>query len=236
MGINLEIANLVSKLEAQGKVTRTFRRLDLNRQMTVIDAIFSEALEAGPANLNIKRVAGRAGIALGSLYQYFGSRAGLMDFAIELVVYQTNLTFSQYRDVLTQLPLREALEGYMLGGLEWSKQNLGFASFYAKAAYGGDPELVDRVVRPIADTMREMVTLILAAAQERGEIKDGVDLGPLSRVLHALSIALIDPILMPELNAYFQITGQDSSPEQTLSAALDMVLSGIRAEERRTNV
>jgi len=61
-------------------VTRTFRRLDPERQQAIVYAILDVTIEKGPALLNIKKVAGRAGVAVGSLYQYFGSREGLMSF------------------------------------------------------------------------------------------------------------------------------------------------------------
>ena len=51
----------IMQLEQEGLVTRTFRRLDPERQATIIGAILDEATERGPAALNIKRVAKRAG-------------------------------------------------------------------------------------------------------------------------------------------------------------------------------
>ena len=76
----------IHDLERKGVVTRTFRRLDPERQEEVVNAILEEAAEKGPASLNIKQVAERAKASIGSLYQYFGSREGLLRFAIHLVV------------------------------------------------------------------------------------------------------------------------------------------------------
>jgi AcrR family transcriptional regulator len=59
----------ISQLEQEGIVTRTFRRLDPDRQEAVFNAILEEAIEKGPASLNIKEIARRAGISIGSLYQ-----------------------------------------------------------------------------------------------------------------------------------------------------------------------
>ncbi len=73
----IQVHTIILELERAGVVTRTFRRLDPERQQAIVQAILDEALEKGPASINIKKVAKRAGVALGSLYQYFGSRAGL---------------------------------------------------------------------------------------------------------------------------------------------------------------
>ena len=63
----------IMQFEQDGLVTRTFRRLDAERQQAVVHAILAEASEKGPALLNIKKVAHRASVSWGSLYQYFGS-------------------------------------------------------------------------------------------------------------------------------------------------------------------
>jgi AcrR family transcriptional regulator len=222
-----DIAGLIQALEREGKVTRTFRRLDHGRQETVLRAIFDEALESGPRSLNIKRVAGRAGVAVGSLYQYFGSREGLLDFTIELVVRATRAGFDQYRPYLAALPLREGLAAYGAGALEWAGQTAGFSHFFARAAYSGDPELAGRLVEPIAAALREMVAEMLAAAQARGELRPGVDLEAAARALHGMLIALYDPVLLPYLNAYFQASAPGCPPERTLSAAHDLILRGL---------
>jgi len=55
----------ILELEKKGLVTRTFRRLDSDRQQAIITAILDEAGETGPQDLNIKRVAERAGVSTG---------------------------------------------------------------------------------------------------------------------------------------------------------------------------
>lgn len=221
------ISRLILDLEREGRVTRTFRRLDPERQQAVIRAIFDEAVASGPEALNIKNVAGRAGVAIGSLYQYFGSREGLLNFTIELVVRVMQAGFDQYRSYLAALPLREALVAYGTGGVEWASDAAGFAGFFTRAAYSGDPALIERVVRPIAETLLAIVGEIMAAAQARGEQRADIDLPAATRAVHALMLALYDPLILPYLNVYFQIGGKDVPPERTIAAALDMLMNGI---------
>src|SRR5512136_2512922 len=114
--MSIEWANIythILQLEQEGRVTRTFRRLDPERQQAVITAILDEADEKGPAAINIKRVAERAGVSIGSLYQYFNNRDGLLAFAVELSVRLVRDAFNQYRAVLAAMPLREALAAYL---------------------------------------------------------------------------------------------------------------------------
>jgi TetR/AcrR family transcriptional regulator len=221
---------LILDLEQKGLVTRTFRRLDPQRQQAILNAILQEAGEAGPADLNIKRVAARCGAAVGSLYQYFGSREHLLEFAIELVVRTTVDTFNSYRPYLASMPLREALSAYISGGIQWIREQPGFALFFARAAYQGDAALTQRMVEPVATVLTGMVRDILEAAQRRGEIRPGVDLEASARLVNTLFIALGDAQLLPYLNAYFQLSDAAVSNERLLEAALALIESGLAAE------
>ena len=116
---------------------------------------------------------------------------------------------------------------YMVGGLEWSRMYKGLLRLFARAAYHGDPELSERLVRPVADILREMVHDMLTAAAERGEIRDSVDLEAATRLVHALTVAVGDSQLLPYLNTYFQVVEEGLPPERVLEAMISLVLHGI---------
>jgi TetR/AcrR family transcriptional regulator len=227
-----QVQQHILQFEQEELVTRTFRRLDPERQQAVIAAILDEAVEKGPTALNIKQVAERAGVSIGSLYQYFGSRDGLMNFAIELCVrYMTDL-FNSYRPFLTAMPLRDGLTAYLTGGIEWSQTQAGLLQFFARAAYHGDTELADRVVKPIATTLRGIVHAMLVAAQQRGEIRSDLDLEATTRIIHALTIAVGDAELLPYLNNYFQVKDKKVSAQKILDALLALIMQGIGSPQR----
>jgi AcrR family transcriptional regulator len=216
-------------MEQEGLVTRTFRRLDPERQQAVLSAILDEAVEKGPTALNIKQVAERAGVSVGALYTYFPNRETMLAFAVELCVRFVTDSFNEFRPYLVTMSLRDALSAYMLGGIEWSRMYMDMLRLFARAAYQGDPELAESLVRPIANLLREMVHDMLAQAVERGEIRGGVDLAATERVIHVLTVAVGDGQLLPYLNTYFQLLDEEMPPERVLDAMLDLVLRGIGA-------
>lgn len=222
------------QLEQEGRVTRTFRRLDPPRQIAVLNAILEEAAQRGPAALNIKLVAQRAGVSVGSLYQYFKDRDNMLAFAVELCVRSTNDLFNLYRAELLAMPLRQALEAYLSGGIEWGNTQLTLLQLFARAAYQGDPQLNESLVRPIADTLRQMVSEMLYQAAARGELRPGVDLEASARLLHALLIVSGDSQLLPYLNTYFQVIDPELPPERMLAALLDLALEGLAARPGAT--
>jgi AcrR family transcriptional regulator len=216
-------------LESEGLVTRTFRRLDPVRQQAVLDAILDEAAEKGPAAVNIKDVSRRAGVSVGSLYQNFRHREGLLEFAVELCTRYMRDALEEFRPYLLELPLREALSVYLMGGIEWSQTQIGLVRFFARAAYHGEKDLSERVVRPFATQMRSLVGDLLGQAARRGELHADVDLDAAARLINALMIAVGDSQLLPYLNVYFQVIDERLPPERVLQALPDLVLLGIGA-------
>lgn len=217
-------------LERDGLVTRTFRRLDPDRQLAVVEAILEEVAARGLASLAIKRVAARAQVSVGSLYQYFPDRGGMLMFAAIASSRFLTACFDRYRLLLAALPLREALTAYLGGGVEWSLMYAGLLRFFARAAYQGDVSLEEQIVEPVATAMRETVGDILAAAHVRGELREDVDLEWAARLTHALTIVVGDSQLLPHLNAYFQVVPEGVPGEAATAAAIDFVVAAIGVE------
>jgi TetR/AcrR family transcriptional regulator len=222
-----QIHAYILELERAGVVTRTFRRLDPERQQAIVYAILDEAIERGPVSINIKKVAERAGVAVGSLYQYFGNRDGLMGFTTQLCVRLLTESFLQYQPFLIAMPLREGLCAYLTGGVEWGRMMRGLVQFFGKAAYAGTPELAEEVVRPVAVAMREMTYEILLAAQARGELRSGLDLEAVARAVNSWVIPVADSQLFPYLNLYFQTSDENVPFQRTLDAFLDLLEHGL---------
>jgi len=68
---------------------------------------------------------------------------------------------------------------------------------------------------------------VLAQAAERGEIRSGLDLEAMSRIVYVLTVAVGDSQLLPHLNAYFQVTGGDVTPERAIAAMMELIMNGI---------
>lgn len=226
-----QIHTHILQLERDGLVTRTFRRLDPDRQEAVLTAILDEAVEKGPAAINVKQIAERAGVSVGALYTYFPNREGVLAFAIELCVRFMTDIFNSFRPYLAALPLRDALSAYLTGGVEWSRTQASLVQLFARVAYQGDPDLGEYLVRPIATTLREMIRDILTQAAARGEIREDVDLEATTRIVHALMIAVGDSQLLPYLNIYFQVEGDDCPPERMLEALITLIVRGVGTDE-----
>jgi AcrR family transcriptional regulator len=217
----------IARLAAEGKVSRTFRRLDPPRQMAIIEALLVDAAEHGADAVNVKRVAARAGVAVGSLYQYFPRREGMLEFAADVCGGFLASSLDAYRPAMADLPLREGLLMYLTAGVEWSLGYSNLLRFFARAAYERVPGYGELLVRPVASAMRGLLAALLTGAAQRGELQPGLDVDTVVRLVHALTIAVGDAQLLPHLNDYFQLFDDDHPPAAVGSAAVDFVLNAI---------
>jgi AcrR family transcriptional regulator len=244
----------LSSLESEGLVSRTFRRLDPERQGVVVEAIIEEAYRAGPESIAIKRVAERAGAAIGSLYQYFGDRDTMLACAVELVARSLTSQLDSSLPYLEAMPLKEALSAYLSYGIEWSRKESGLLRFFAAAAYGGarqstsaeaarpggarqstsaaaDTVIRDRLVRPIAESLQRLIRGIIRAARGRGELRPDCDDERIARIVNALLIVVGDAALMPGLDEYYRLFDEDHRPADMIEAAVGLIARGVMAGE-----
>jgi AcrR family transcriptional regulator len=223
---------VIPDLENEDSVTRTFRRLDPERRLAVLDALFEEAAEKGPGRLNIKEIAERSGASIGSLYQYFGSRENIVRFMVKIAVRSMIELLRMCGPAYKGMPVRQALRSYLIDGVRICRSQKTLTKFLTLSAYQGDEEIGKTVVRPIATVMRETVRDLLKAGMDRGELRQDIDLEAASRAVNVLIVALGDSQLTPNLNTYFQVSDKDVSFERTADAALEMIFRGLAMEQK----
>lgn len=228
----LDTIPFILEMEGQGLVTRTFRRLDPQRQNQIIQAILEEAYETSPDEINVKKVAARSASSIGSLYQYFGNRENLLEFTTRLVTRTMVASMESVHQYLMDMPLREALKTYLTSGVEYSRMMGGYIRYYAAAAYRGTPGLGEKVVRPVAEIMQQLVRELIRAAMERGEIRPDVDPESITRLVNVILIAIGDAQLAPYLNQYYLLYDADHSLDTILDTFLDLLDKGIAAEKK----
>lgn len=223
-------------LAAEGLATATFLRLDPVRRRAILGAVLAEAQNRGPGEINIKELAARAGVPVGSLYQYFPHREALLRAAAWLVSSRLAAQLEAAGPALAALPLAEALGTYLLSGLEWSRQEAGFLRFFAQAVYrdaldSPGPALRRDLVEPIARALLGLVRGILEAARDRGELRPGLDADAASRIVHTVLCASGDAVLLPGLNDYYRLYGPGEDPASRVGAVVDLLVAGLARKE-----
>jgi AcrR family transcriptional regulator len=202
--------------------------LDPARQASLINAILEDAAEHGLSAVSMKRIACGSKISVGSLYQYFGDRERLLKFTVELCKGYTQGVFEAALPWLQDMPLLDALVAYVEGGCDWMTQQRSLMKLFVRAAYGGDSELAECLVRPLAASMRGLLMHLLKCAAARGELRAEANLDAAVSILHVLTVALGDARLIPSLDAYLQLHSRTEAQESDVRALIAVALNGIK--------
>lgn len=241
--------NSLADLARSGLVNSTFARLEEGRREAVIGALLAEAAREGPAAMNIKEVSRRAGVAVGSLYQYFGDRDRMARFAALLVSHKLSGDLLACRHDLEALPFRDALVAYLSYGIEWGGKEAANLQAFVAAAYGGaarawrfksleeggataDEDWESReLIRPVSEAIQELVRTIVRAAWSRGELDPSLDPEIATRLVGALLIAVGDAALMPRLDDYYLLYDERLPRENAAELAVDFCCRALLRKE-----
>ncbi len=75
--------------------------------------------------------------------------------------------------------------------------------------------------------MRQTMFDLLKKAVQRGDVPPQTDLEAVSRLVNGLTIVVGDSQMLPYLNAYFQMTDEQVSPERLLDTLVEFILKGL---------
>jgi TetR/AcrR family transcriptional regulator len=148
----------------------------------LLEAAAAEFADAGVDGANVNRISLAAGLAKGTIYNYFSSKRDLFLAVVEEASSQAAAGDEPLdRDAPTAARLRAILES----DVEWVREHEDFARVLVREALAGDPRHQAGIVAAAAPFV-ERVSEIIAAGIERGEIRAELDVGQLALLFSGL--------------------------------------------------
>jgi AcrR family transcriptional regulator len=224
-----QLVPLILEAEKEGVVTRTFRRLDPEQQVAIIDAVLTELVEMGNSGATMRRIADRLGLSVASLYGYFPDRDAMLEFAARAA--SRVIVFTAWDDwkapASTSLP--EDLVRYLSDDVDFSQRHWSMVALLAQSAYRGEGRVIAGAAESVAAGMRSHLQALLDHARDRGELREALDAEATGVVVYALLTVLADARFYGHLNEYLHLFTDDDglSPERVQAAALSMITRGI---------
>ncbi len=173
----------------------TFLNLPADKRARIVELAIEEFSERPYAQASLSRIVARAGIAKGSIYQYFADKLDLYRWLVLEEVGRRKLEFFA-SEVPAGGDLRARLRAMSLVGLRFALRHPRLMRLAAHSVEpSGEPEL-----RALHAEMRarghQGLVAQLAEAQARGELRADVALGPAATVLGAaLGTGMMDSLL-----------------------------------------
>jgi AcrR family transcriptional regulator len=153
----------------------------------LLDAATRAFVEHGFHRASIDRVSEEAGLAKGTVYNYFPSKQAVFD---TVLLEACTLAVNSANAVPESAPTRVRLEAFVAGNLAWAQENKALALLFAKELIGGDAETREAILTASAPCV-DKVAAILRAGSERGELKAGGPLPELALTFIVMANALL---------------------------------------------
>jgi AcrR family transcriptional regulator len=160
----------------------TERAKGLNR-VRLLEAAAAEFAGHGLAGANINRISVAAGLAKGTVYNYFPSKEELFEAVVreacDLAVRRAGRS--------TAATTRERLLAMAAADVEVARENEAFARVMAREALSGDPISFQRIVSA-AEPFISQVEQILRDGVERGEVRPDVPVSELALLFAGMDL------------------------------------------------
>jgi AcrR family transcriptional regulator len=164
------------------KLMRVTSRQKEAHRTRLLEAAAAEFADAGVDGANVNRISLAAGLAKGTIYNYFPSKHDLFLAVVEEASSQA-ATGAEALD--GDAPTGERLRAILQSDVEWVREHEAFARVLVREALAGDPRHQAGIVAAAAPFV-ERVSEIIAAGIERGEIRAGLDVGQLALLFSGL--------------------------------------------------
>lgn len=161
------------------RVTSQQKELHRNR---LLEAAAAEFAVAGVDRANVNRISLTAGLAKGTIYNYFASKRELF---LAVVAEASARAASGAADVPEGAPVEARLRALLASDIAWVREQPEFARVLVREALAGDPRFQSEIVAAAAPFV-ERVAEILAAGVEREEVRDDLDVDRLALLFSGL--------------------------------------------------
>ncbi len=152
----------------------TFLRLDEEKQERIMRCAIEEFQENGFANANIGRIADKAGIAKGSIYQYFDDKVDYFLYAVQWTLHY----FTKNLDPLTPFEDMDVFD-YLLGAgrqkMELFKKEPVLVKFAQDFQSGRYSELSAEINAEIRQDGDAFILRLIKNGKNRGTLRQDMD-------------------------------------------------------------
>ena len=152
---------------------KTFFNLSASKRKNLIDIALKEFASQNYNSASVSRIVREAGIAQGSLYQYFANKKDLYLYLLDLLT-KTKSSFLQNNRPLEAMDFFEYLGWIFETSLQFDITYPAFSRLAYRAFYGGVP-FKDPVLDRAKQTSAEFMCQMVLEGIERGDIDDNLD-------------------------------------------------------------
>ena len=169
-------------------MTELFERIPAEKRTRILETAMGEFARCGYENANTNTIAQKAGISIGSLYQYFTSKE---DLFLTTVKYCS----AALKETLEEIMLEEEdillkVEKVLRAIQKHSRENRSMIHLYNEMTTNSNSELMLQSVDEIEGMTSRMYTNLVRRLQKEGEVRKDCDPGIFAFLLDNLFMSM----------------------------------------------
>ncbi len=203
----------------------TFRHLPADKQQRVLGAALAEFAEQGYQAASLNRVVAKAGIAKGSLYQYFPNKEGIFHYIFQHALKMVRRTLTRVKAETLEENFFVRLEKSLLAGVRFSREHPKVFSLYLKIQFDKNVPFQDEFLAAVRRHAGEYFASLVRRAQVRGELRPGVPQAATLFLLDALFDRFLQAVAVPALDVTL---GLHQATDETIHTHIRELISLLR--------
>ncbi|MCH7762642.1 MAG: TetR/AcrR family transcriptional regulator [Candidatus Marinimicrobia bacterium] len=175
---------------------KPFEKLPIEKQARIVNASISEFAERDYETASMNKVVERAGIAKGSLFNYFKTKSSLYFHIYHLALGEVKAYLRKVRDETADLPFDVRLAKIVDSGVQFITEHPRLARIYFRLIYSDDSPNRKKIVGELQSMSDEYLGGIIQDAMDRNELDAQLD--------KSQSVFFLDAVLTRFLKDYHE--------------------------------
>jgi len=172
---------------------QTFFNLPEDKRQKIIDVALEEFASHPYGKASLSSIVARAGIAKGSMYQYFEDKQDLYMYLLDLAA-KEKLAYIR-KELNPDTDFFTAFEQTIAASVRFSLENPGLGRIVANALGPAGEDILRELTERWRPIPLEFYERMLASGQEQGSVRKDIDTRLMSSILYSLGLGLTDYIL-----------------------------------------
>jgi len=208
----------------------TFRHLPADKQERVLDAALAEFGDRGYQAASLNRMVAQAGIAKGSLYQYFPNKEGIFAHIFQYALKAVRGTLTTVKEETLEENFFIRLEKSLLAGVVFLRQHPRIFSLYLKIQFDKNVPFREEFLLAVRRHATEYFASLVRRAQSRGELRPGVPREAALFLLDAVFDRFLQAVAVPALDVTLDLhRATDAAIQQHVRELVGLLKEGLMA-------
>lgn len=203
----------------------TFRQLPPDKQERVFEAALEEFADRGYHQASVNRLVAQAGIAKGSLYQYFPNKEGVFQHIFQYALALVRRTLTAVKEETLEDDLFTRLEKSMLAGVRFLKEHPRIYNLYLKIQFDKNVPLRGEFLAAVRRHAAEYFGSLIRRAKQRGELRPGLPEAATLFLLDAVFDRFLQAVAVPALDVTLNL---HQAPEEIIQQRIRQLINTLR--------